>query len=270
MNIQSEIEFFADLGLVDKARFIARLICEIAEEAKVGNGDGSDAVRYKFANEMSQRLARFTYQLLGEDLARPQDDVVIRMLLGRARRQECSAHHAQCVSPGADQLRELRYHGVAESALVLGMRSFQARKSSAWKLPMPQVCQDRSTSLAAKVRSRTDRRRVTQTQALWHIRALSLLTVSDERAVLGIRDATCLLLGLIAVRFEQMQELFRRFAAGFQKLLFIVLHGELLGHESLRRAREIDVRSRRPWISTAPAIRVPAPTSPGSIPGFRG
>jgi hypothetical protein len=80
MNIQSEIEFFSDLGLVDKARFITRLIYEIAEEAKVG--DGSDAPRYKFANEMSQRLARFTYQLLGEDLARPQDDVVIRMLLG--------------------------------------------------------------------------------------------------------------------------------------------------------------------------------------------
>ena len=75
MNIQSEIEFFSDLGLVDKARFISRLICEIAEEAKVGNGDGSDAVRYKFANEMNQRLARFTYQLLGEDQARPQDDV---------------------------------------------------------------------------------------------------------------------------------------------------------------------------------------------------
>jgi hypothetical protein len=82
MNVQSEIEFFSDLGLVDKARFISRLICEIAEDAKVGSGDGSDAVRYKFANEMSQRLARFTYQLLGEDLARPQDDVVIRMLLG--------------------------------------------------------------------------------------------------------------------------------------------------------------------------------------------
>ncbi len=80
MNVQSEIEFFSDLGLVDKARFITRLICEIAEEAKVG--DGNDAVRYKFANEMSQRLARFTYQILGEDPARPQDDVVIRMLLG--------------------------------------------------------------------------------------------------------------------------------------------------------------------------------------------
>jgi hypothetical protein len=82
MNIQSEVEFFSDLSLVDKARFITRLICEIAEEAKVGQGDGNDAARFKFANEMMQRLARFTYQLLGEDAARPQDDVIIRMLLG--------------------------------------------------------------------------------------------------------------------------------------------------------------------------------------------
>lgn len=82
MNIQSEIDFFGDLSLVDKARFITRLICEIAEEAKVGSGDGNDAARLKFANEMMHRLARFTYQLLSEDAARPQDDVVIRMLLG--------------------------------------------------------------------------------------------------------------------------------------------------------------------------------------------
>jgi len=82
MNIQSEIEFFSDLGLVDKARFVTRLIFEVAEEAKVGAGDGQDAIRLRFANEMNQRLARFTYQILGEDLARPQDDVVIRMLLG--------------------------------------------------------------------------------------------------------------------------------------------------------------------------------------------
>lgn len=80
MNIQSEIEFFSDLGLVDKARFIARLIFEIADEAKIG--DGNDAMRLKFANEMNQRLARFNYQLLSEDAARPQDDVMIRMLLG--------------------------------------------------------------------------------------------------------------------------------------------------------------------------------------------
>jgi hypothetical protein len=82
MNIQSEIEFFADLGLVDKARFITRLIVEIGEEVKVGAGDGSDLARYRFANEMAARLARFSYQLLSEDAARPQDDVVVRMLLG--------------------------------------------------------------------------------------------------------------------------------------------------------------------------------------------
>jgi folate-dependent tRNA-U54 methylase TrmFO/GidA len=82
MNIQSEIEFFSDWGLVDKARFITRLLIEVAEEAKVGAGDGRDLSRLKFANEISQRLARFSYQLLSEDSARPQDDVMIRMLLG--------------------------------------------------------------------------------------------------------------------------------------------------------------------------------------------
>jgi hypothetical protein len=82
MNVQSEVEFFSDLGLVDKARFVNRLIFEIAEEAKVGSGDGHDVIRLRFANEMSQRLARFSYQILSEDPARPQDDVVIRMLLG--------------------------------------------------------------------------------------------------------------------------------------------------------------------------------------------
>ena len=45
MNIQSEIEFFSDLGLVDKARFITRLIGEMAEEAKIGAGDGHEAAR---------------------------------------------------------------------------------------------------------------------------------------------------------------------------------------------------------------------------------
>ncbi len=82
MNIQSEIEFFSDLGMVDKARFIIRLIGEVAEEAKVGSGDGQDLSRMRFANEINQRLARFSYQLLGEDSARPADDVMIRMLLG--------------------------------------------------------------------------------------------------------------------------------------------------------------------------------------------
>ena len=82
MNIQSEIEFFSDLGLVDKARFITRLIGEVAEESKVGAGDGHDVSRLRFSNEIIQRLSRFSYQLLSEDTSRPTDDVVIRMLLG--------------------------------------------------------------------------------------------------------------------------------------------------------------------------------------------
>jgi hypothetical protein len=82
MNIQSEIDFFSDLGLIDKARFLARLMVEVSEEAKVGAGEGQDLSQLKFANEINQRLARFAYQLLGEDASRPADDVVIRMLLG--------------------------------------------------------------------------------------------------------------------------------------------------------------------------------------------
>ncbi len=82
MNIQSEVEFFSDLGLVDKARFVIRLITEVADEARVGSGDGNDLIRMRFANEIIYRLSRFSFQLLSEDAARPSDDVVIRMLLG--------------------------------------------------------------------------------------------------------------------------------------------------------------------------------------------
>jgi hypothetical protein len=81
MNIQSEVEYFTDLGQIDKARFVTRVVCEIADEAKLGPADGTELVRLKFANEITQRLVRFTYQLLSEDPGRPQDDVVIRMLL---------------------------------------------------------------------------------------------------------------------------------------------------------------------------------------------
>ena len=80
MNIQSEIDFFSELGPVDKARFLSKLMGEVSEEVKVG-GDGNDLSRYRFAVEINQRLARLVYQILSEDLARPQDDVVIRMLL---------------------------------------------------------------------------------------------------------------------------------------------------------------------------------------------
>jgi hypothetical protein len=82
MNIQSEIEYFSELGPIDKARFMTRLAAEILEEAKVGGGESSDMARLKFAAELGQRLARFAYQILSEDAGRPQDDIVIRMLLG--------------------------------------------------------------------------------------------------------------------------------------------------------------------------------------------
>jgi hypothetical protein len=81
MNIQSEIEFFSDLGSIDKARFLLQVTAEIAEETRIGAGEG-ELQRMKFANEINQRLARFAYQILSEDLSRPQDEVMIRMLLG--------------------------------------------------------------------------------------------------------------------------------------------------------------------------------------------
>jgi len=81
MNIQSEIEFFAELGQIDKARFMLRILCEIAEEAKLVGGDRKEAAPYRFATEIAQRLSRFSFELLSDDPNRPADDVVLRMLL---------------------------------------------------------------------------------------------------------------------------------------------------------------------------------------------
>jgi len=81
MNIQSEIDFFSEMGIIDKARFLLRVVCEVADEAKASAGDGNDAARYRFATELCQRLSRFSGQLLSEDASRPADEVVVRMLL---------------------------------------------------------------------------------------------------------------------------------------------------------------------------------------------
>jgi hypothetical protein len=85
MNIQSEIEYFSELTTIDKGRFLSLLMCELAEEAKGTYGPGSDqvtdAAHLRFINELQHRLSRVVYQLLGEDPARPGDDVVVRMLL---------------------------------------------------------------------------------------------------------------------------------------------------------------------------------------------
>ncbi len=82
MNIQSEIEFFSELGLIDKSRFLLQMALELGDEARVGGTGGSELSRLKFASELAQRLVRFAYQILSEDSSRPDDDVIIRMLLG--------------------------------------------------------------------------------------------------------------------------------------------------------------------------------------------
>ncbi len=86
MNINSEIEYFCELTTIDKGRFLALLVHELAEDAKATYGPGADQVSdptlLRFVNELQHRLGRLIYQVLGEDTARPADDVVIRMLLG--------------------------------------------------------------------------------------------------------------------------------------------------------------------------------------------
>jgi hypothetical protein len=85
MNIQSEIEYFSELTTIDKGRFLSLLMNELAEEAKGTYGPDSeqvtDAAHLRFINELQHRLSRMVYQLLGEDPARPADDVLVRMLL---------------------------------------------------------------------------------------------------------------------------------------------------------------------------------------------
>lgn len=85
MNLQSEIEYFSDLTTIDKGRFLALLMNELADEARSTYGPQPDQViqsgLLRFINELQHRLSRVVYQILGEDLTRPSDDVVIRMLL---------------------------------------------------------------------------------------------------------------------------------------------------------------------------------------------
>ena len=85
MNLKSEIEFFSDLRLLDKARLLNLLLHELAEEARSTYGPGSeqvhDGAHLRFVNELTHRLTRVVEQLLAEDATRPADEVVLRMLL---------------------------------------------------------------------------------------------------------------------------------------------------------------------------------------------
>ena len=85
MNLKSEIEFYSELRLVDKARLLTLFLHELAEEARATYGDGADQVHdaphLRFVNELVHRLTRVIEQLLAEESTRPADDVVLRMLL---------------------------------------------------------------------------------------------------------------------------------------------------------------------------------------------
>ena len=85
MNLQSEIKFFSELRAVDKARLLNRFLHELSEEARTTYGPGSeqvhDTAHLRFVNELANRLTRVIEQMLAEDVTRPPDDIVLRMLL---------------------------------------------------------------------------------------------------------------------------------------------------------------------------------------------
>jgi exoribonuclease II len=85
MNLASEIEFYSELRLLDKARLLNLFMHELAEEARGTYGAGVDQVHdgahLRFVNELNHRLTRVVEQLLAEEATRPPDDVVLRMLL---------------------------------------------------------------------------------------------------------------------------------------------------------------------------------------------
>ncbi|MGB6451410.1 MAG: hypothetical protein WBE92_11710 [Steroidobacteraceae bacterium] len=85
MNLQSEIEYFSELRMIDKARLLNLFLHELAEEARGTYGPTADqvhdAAHLRFANELVHRLTRVIEQMMAEDAARPADDVLLRMLL---------------------------------------------------------------------------------------------------------------------------------------------------------------------------------------------
>ena len=85
MKLQSEITFFSEMAVADKARLMASFLAELTTEARATYGASLDAVhdgaRLRFTNETCSRVAKLIEQYLGDDKSRPADDVVLRMLL---------------------------------------------------------------------------------------------------------------------------------------------------------------------------------------------
>src|SRR4051794_40805034 len=85
MNLQSEITYFSEMGIADKARLMASFLAELTVEARGTYGASQDAVHdgahLRFVNELCHRVSKLIEQYLGDDKARPTEDVVLRMLL---------------------------------------------------------------------------------------------------------------------------------------------------------------------------------------------
>jgi hypothetical protein len=85
VNLQSEIAYYTELGLADKARLMASFLAELTSEARGTYGASQDAVHdaahLRFTNEMCNRVTRLIEQYLVDDNTRPADDVVLRMVL---------------------------------------------------------------------------------------------------------------------------------------------------------------------------------------------
>jgi exoribonuclease II len=111
MNLRSEIEFYSELRLLDKARLLNLFLHELAEEARGTYGPGMDQVHdtahLRFVNELTHRLTRVIEQLLAEEATRPADDIVLRMLL----------------SPRADKVAERLVYN-AYSRAIQGFESY--------------------------------------------------------------------------------------------------------------------------------------------------
>ena len=74
MNLNSEIDFYAELRLVDKARLLNLFLHELAEEARGTYGPAEqvhDGAHLRFVNELYHRLTRVIEQLLAEEATRP-------------------------------------------------------------------------------------------------------------------------------------------------------------------------------------------------------
>jgi hypothetical protein len=73
MNLKSEIEYFTEMRLLDKARLLNLFLHELSEEARGTYGptveEVHDTAHLRFVNELTHRPTR------------PADDVVLRMLL---------------------------------------------------------------------------------------------------------------------------------------------------------------------------------------------